>query len=90
MKDLARLVERDYAVVYDSPTSYRTLRKRCGLSRQRPAKQCKSRSKLKVLSFEETLEKTDGHGPRGVQIVRHQRGQTLIVKVDPSRKSVHF
>ena len=55
--DLARLVERDYAVVYDSPTSYRTLLKRCGLSRQRPAKQYKSRSELKVLAFEETLEK---------------------------------
>ena len=55
--DLARLVERTYDVVYDSPTSYRTLLKRCGLSRQRPAKQYKSRSELKVLDFEETLEK---------------------------------
>ena len=55
--DLARLVERDYDVVYDSPTSYRTLLKRCRLSRQRPAKQYKSRSELKVLDFEETLEK---------------------------------
>ena len=55
--DLARLVERDYGVIYDSPTSYRTLLKRCGLSRQRPAKQYKSRSELKVLDFEETLEK---------------------------------
>ena len=55
--DLARLVERDYDVVYDSPTSYRTLLKRCRLSRQRPAKQYKSRSELKVLDFEEMLEK---------------------------------
>lgn len=55
--DLARLVERDYAVVYDSPTSYRTLLKRCGLSRQKPATQYKSRSELKVMAFEETLEK---------------------------------
>ena len=55
--DLARLVERDFGVVYKSPTSYRTLLKRCGLSRQRPAKQYKSRSELKVMSFEEVLEK---------------------------------
>lgn len=55
--DLAHLVERDYAVVYDSLTSYRTLLKRCGLSRQRPAKQYKSRSERKVMAFEETLEK---------------------------------
>ena len=33
--DLARLVEREYGVVYDSPTSYRTLLKRCGLNAQR-------------------------------------------------------
>ena len=57
VRDLARLLERDYAVVYDSATSYRTLLKRCGLSRQRPARQYKSRSELKVLTFEETLEK---------------------------------
>ncbi|NJN83243.1 MAG: transposase [Caldilineaceae bacterium] len=55
--DLARLVERDYDVVYDSLTSYRTLLKRCGLSRQKPAQQYKSRSELKVMDFEETLEK---------------------------------
>jgi transposase len=55
--DLARVVERDYDVVYDSPTSYRTLLKRCGLSRQRPAKQYKSRSEVKVMAFEEMLEK---------------------------------
>lgn len=55
--DLARLLERDYGVVYGSPTSYRTLLKRCGLSRQKPAKQYKSRSELKVSSFEELLEK---------------------------------
>ena len=30
---------------------------RCGLSRQRPAKQYKSRHELKVMAFEEELEK---------------------------------
>jgi transposase len=55
--DLARLLERDYAVVYQSPTSYRSLLKRCGLSRQRPAKVYKSRHEGKVMDFEELLEK---------------------------------
>jgi transposase len=55
--DLARLLERDYGVVYDSPTSYRTLLAKCGLSYQRPAKQYKSQSAQKVQEFEELLEK---------------------------------
>lgn len=63
--DVARLLERDYGVTYDSPTSYRTLLQRCGLSYQRPAKQYKSHSEAKVMDFEEQLEKkTDGPGPR--------------------------
>lgn len=56
--DLAQLLERDYGVVYKSVTSLRSLLKRCGLSRQKPAKVYKSRSELQVMAFEETLEKT--------------------------------
>lgn len=55
--DLALLLERDYGVEYKSPTSYRSLLKRCEMSRQRPAKEYKSRSELKVMAFEEELEK---------------------------------
>ena len=55
--DLALLLERDYGVVYKSLTSYRSLLKRCGLSRQKPAKVYKSRSEFKVMDFEERLEK---------------------------------
>jgi len=51
--DLAYLLERDYGVVYKSATSYRSLLKRCGLSRQKPATQYKSRSEFKVMAFEE-------------------------------------
>jgi transposase len=55
--DLAVLLERDYGVVYQSPTSLRTLLHRCDLSYQRPAKQYKSHNEEKVMAFEETLEK---------------------------------
>ena len=58
--DLARLLERDFGVIYDSLTSYRTLMQlmqKCGLSYQRPAKQYKSHSEVKVMDFEEQLEK---------------------------------
>lgn len=62
--DLARLLERDFGVLYDSPTSYRTLLQKCGLSYQRPAKQYKSHSEAKLMDFEERLEKkTDGPRP---------------------------
>jgi len=54
---LAVLVQRRYGVVYQSATSYRTLLKKCGLTRQRPATQYKSRSEARVLDFEEMLEK---------------------------------
>lgn len=57
VSDLARLLERDYGVVYKSLTSYRRLLKQCGLSRQKPAKVYQSRSECKVMAFEETLEK---------------------------------
>src|SRR5678815_1345255 len=40
--DLEILLERDYGVVYQSPTSYRILLEKCGFSYQRPAKQYKT------------------------------------------------
>lgn len=55
--ELATLVERMYGVVYQSATSYRTLLRKCGLSRQRPATQYRSRSEAAVMEFEELLEK---------------------------------
>ena len=55
--DLAHLLERDFGVVYESQTSYRTLLQKCGLSYQRPAKQYKSHSEFKLMDFEERLEK---------------------------------
>jgi transposase len=55
--DLAKLLARDYEVSFKSPTSYRTLLHRCDFSYQRPAKQYKSHSDLKVMEFEESLEK---------------------------------
>ena len=57
VSDLAVWLEQEFNVVYRSATSYRTLLKRCGLSRQRPAGQYKSRSEAKVMSFEEEFEK---------------------------------
>jgi transposase len=55
--DLAKLLERDYKVTFQSPTSYRTLLHRCDLSYQQPAKQYKSHNQEKVMEFEEMLEK---------------------------------
>lgn len=54
---LATWVEQSYGVVYKSATSYRSLLKKCGLSQQRPSKQYKSRNEVKVMDFEEQLEK---------------------------------
>ncbi len=55
--DLAHLLQREFAVSYKSETSLRDLLAKCGFSYQRPAKQYKSRSALKVAEFEEQLEK---------------------------------
>jgi transposase len=55
--DLARLVERDYGVVYHSPTSYYSLLAKCGLSLQYPDKHFKSHNASKLMDFEELLEK---------------------------------
>ena len=51
------MLEREFAVSYKSATSLRELLGKCGFSYQRPAKQYKSRSALKVAEFEEQLEK---------------------------------
>jgi transposase len=61
--DLAKLVERDYGVTYQSDTSYRTLLAKCDFSYQRPAKQYKSHSAFKVREFEEALEKKSSISP---------------------------
>lgn len=55
--DLAKLVERNYGVTYKSATSYRTLFDRCEFSCQRPEAHYRSRHELKVLEFEQQLEK---------------------------------
>ena len=55
--DLAKLVEQDYGVTDKSTTSYRTLFDRCEFSCQRPEAQYRSRNELKVLEFEQDLEK---------------------------------
>jgi transposase len=55
--DVATLLKRDYAVTFQSPTSYRSLLAKCGFSFQRPAKQYKSHSEFKLMTFEELLEK---------------------------------
>lgn len=57
VRDLAILLQREYQVVYRSANSYRNLLRQCELSRQRPARQYKSRNELKVATFEEELEK---------------------------------
>jgi transposase len=57
VSELAIWLEREFAVVYRSATSYRSVLKQCGLSRQRPAQPYKSRSEAKVMAFEEELEK---------------------------------
>jgi transposase len=61
--DLAKLLERDYAVSFQSATSYRTLLAQCDFSYQRPAKQYKSHSDVKAMEFEETLEKKSSMSP---------------------------
>lgn len=57
VSDLARWIEREYGVRYQSKNSYRNVLRRCGLSCQRPAQQYQSRSETKVMAFEEELEK---------------------------------
>ncbi len=58
--DVAALVEREYGVLYQSPTSYYSLLAKCQMSYQRPAKVYKSHSAAKLMAFEEELEKKAG------------------------------
>jgi transposase len=62
--DLATLLQRDYGVVYQSPTSYRELLTKCDFSYQRPSKQYKSHSDTKVMECAEQLEKNCRHCPK--------------------------
>lgn len=55
--DLARLLEQEYGIVFQTSTSYYQLLAKCGMTYQRPAKQYKSHSSVKVMAFEEALEK---------------------------------
>ena len=55
--DLKRALQQWYGVVYQRPSSYRLLFKRCGFSYQRPARVFRSRSAKQVADFEEQLEK---------------------------------
>ena len=56
--DVARLLQRDFGVIYASKTSYRTLMQKCELSYQCPAKQYKSHSIQVALNIQT-------HGFRG-------------------------
>jgi transposase len=55
--DLAQVVECEYGVCYKTKQSYYDLFAQCEFSRQRPGKQYKSRSEVKVMDFEAQLEK---------------------------------
>ena len=55
--DLAKLLTRDYQVTYRSTVSYQSLLGKCDFSYQRPAKHYKSYSAMKLMQFEEELEK---------------------------------
>ncbi len=55
--EVATLLRREYGVVYQSDTSYRNLLGKCEFSYQKPSKQYRSHSPLKVMDFEEQLEK---------------------------------
>lgn len=55
--DLAKLVQEKYGITYQSKTSYRSLFDRCEFSRQRPGVHYRSRQEMKLLEFEQQLEK---------------------------------
>ena len=58
VKDLERVIQRWYGVVYKSRTTYRHLFALCGFSYQRPARVFRSRRETDVAAFEELVEKT--------------------------------
>lgn len=55
--ELAQVVKQRYGVVYQSPTSYRQLLRKCGLSLQRPGLYYRSRHDEQVMAFAQELEK---------------------------------
>ena len=55
--DLKRSLQQMHGVVYQRPSSYRLLFKRCGFSYQRTARVFRSKSAIQVADFEEQLEK---------------------------------
>lgn len=55
--DVARLLEQEYGLVFQTKASYYRLLAKCGMTYQRPAKQYKSHSPAKLMAFEEALEK---------------------------------
>jgi transposase len=56
-RDLSRVIQKWYGVEYRSPSSYLRLFGVCDFSYQKVEKVYKSRSELKVLDFEEQVEK---------------------------------
>jgi transposase len=55
--DLMKLVKHKFGISYQSQSSYRHLFERCDFSCQRPESHYRSRNELKVLEFEQQLEK---------------------------------
>lgn len=55
--DLVKLLKSKYGISYQSPGSYRNVFRRCGFSCQQPESHYRSRNELKVLEFEQQLEK---------------------------------
>jgi transposase len=61
--DLAKWLQREYGVCYQSRTSYRNVLARCDFTCQRPGVQYRSRNELQVLEFEQQLEKNSPTRP---------------------------
>jgi len=57
ISDVCHGLQKWYGVVYQSPTSYRTVMARCGFSYQRTERVYRSRSETAVAEFEEAIEK---------------------------------
>lgn len=55
--DLRQALIMWYGVTYKADGTYRSLLKKCGFSLQRPRQQYRSRSEVKLATFEEQLEK---------------------------------
>ncbi len=57
ISDLCHALQKWYGVIYQSPTSYRTVMERCGFSYQRTERIYRSRSERAVAEFEAEIEK---------------------------------